>query len=328
FARLAQSLAEKHQARIVLLGTKEEQPLGRSFYRHLDKNFSPPPATVIDLMGRTSIEELGGVLAGLDLLVTTDTGTMHLAAAVNTPILALFIGPAFCHETGPYGPGHLILQVETDCSPCTENKIACEDHFCRRLIKPETAAKAANMLLNANETPLPGPLEPGDQVRLLVSEFDGFGVIYRPLVPYPLDQTEALALAYRETGRSFIRPYYDTNKESFIRNITAFSPPDRTDIKRLVLVLSEWKKLLPLNNSGSQALYRLDMTAGIGPDLEPLRRIILGLAGQNKINLARRLLIKMIETLSMVQEARLRIQTQGNDYCQNRARNAAGNRPV
>lgn len=328
FARLAQSLIEKNQARIVLLGTKEEQPLGRSFYRHLDKKFSKSSDAVIDLMGRTSIEELGGVLAGLDLLVTTDTGTMHLAAAVKTPILALFIGPAFCHETGPYGPGHLILQVETDCSPCTENEIACEDHFCRRLIKPETVAKAANMLLNENESPLFGPLEPGSQVRLLVSEFDEFGVIYRPLVPYPLDQTEALALAYREAGRGFIRPSYETNKESFIRNITAFSPPDRTDIKKTIQVLSEWEKLLPLKIGGSQALARLDMTAGIGPDLEPLRRIILGLAGQNKINLARRLLIKMIGTLSMVQEERPGTQTQGNDYCQKRAKSAAGNRPV
>lgn len=328
FARLAQSLIEKNHAQVVLLGTEAEQPLGRLFLSHLDRTSPISSAAVIDLMGRTTIEGLGGVLAGLDLLVTTDTGTMHLAAAVKTPILALFIGPAFCHETGPYGPGHLILQVETDCSPCTEKEAECKDHFCRRLITPEAAALVAGLLLNKQEAPLPGPLELGPRVRLLVSEFDDFGVVYRPLVPYPLDQTEALALAYREAGRGFIRPAYNTNKKSFTRNAAAFLPPDRADIKRLAQILSEWEKLLPLNNSGSQALARLDMTAGTEPGLEPLRRIIFGLAARNQLHLARRLLMKMIETLSMVQKERLRTQTQGNDYCQKRVKSVACNRPV
>jgi hypothetical protein len=166
---------------------------------------------VVNLMGRTSIGDLAGVLHNMDLLITTDTGTMHLAAAVGTKILALFIGPALCHETGPYGAGHVILQTTTPCSPCTEGEAGCSDHWCRRLIGVEAAARLAGWIIDGR----PGrpDVDPGPQVQALVSEFDSWGVTCQPLAAPKMTRTELMALAYREAGRRYIRPGYRPDAE-------------------------------------------------------------------------------------------------------------------
>jgi ADP-heptose:LPS heptosyltransferase len=60
---------------------------------------------------------LAGVLAGLDILVTNDSGPMHLAAAVGTRVIALF-GPTDPARTAPLGSGHRMLGLQLDCAPC------------------------------------------------------------------------------------------------------------------------------------------------------------------------------------------------------------------
>jgi len=70
------------------------------------------------LAGRTSLAELAGVLACMDHVLTNDSGPMHLAAAVNTPTVALF-GPTDPRRTGPYGPNHTVLEATVSCRPCT-----------------------------------------------------------------------------------------------------------------------------------------------------------------------------------------------------------------
>jgi ADP-heptose:LPS heptosyltransferase len=89
---------------------------------------------VRDLVGRTGWKELHDVVGGLDLLLSPDTGTMHLAASLGVPVLAFFLSSAWCHETGPYGAGHLVLQATAECAPCLETApcphgVACRSPF-------------------------------------------------------------------------------------------------------------------------------------------------------------------------------------------------------
>ncbi|MEW6335105.1 MAG: glycosyltransferase family 9 protein [Thermodesulfobacteriota bacterium] len=70
-----------------------------------------------NLGGRTTLRELAALYRAADLVVSTDSGPMHLAAAVGTPVVALF-GPTDPARTGPYGPGHRIIRRDLDCSPC------------------------------------------------------------------------------------------------------------------------------------------------------------------------------------------------------------------
>lgn len=71
----------------------------------------------VSIAGKTSLKNLIPVVKGAICLITNDTGPMHLAAALNIPVFAIF-GPANPVRTGPYGMGHTIIQKRLDCSPC------------------------------------------------------------------------------------------------------------------------------------------------------------------------------------------------------------------
>ncbi len=75
----------------------------------------------ISLTGKTSLSELIAIINKADFMLTNDTGPMHIAAALNVPVFALF-GPTDPEKTGPYGKGHTIIKSEKDCSPCFKKK--------------------------------------------------------------------------------------------------------------------------------------------------------------------------------------------------------------
>lgn len=84
--------------------------------------------TVVNLAGRTSFKETGALLARANVFVTGDTGPMHLAAAIGTPLVALF-GPTDPHRTGPMSPpGRALVLVQNAGLPC----VPCRSHTCAR----------------------------------------------------------------------------------------------------------------------------------------------------------------------------------------------------
>lgn len=101
----------------------------------------PYPKEVIDLVGKTSLVDLIGVIDGADGLVSTDTGTAHMASALDTEVFAL-IGPTPADETGPYKTSmnrvH-IISSNKDCSPCYKTKVMreCKDNVCMKDISVE-----------------------------------------------------------------------------------------------------------------------------------------------------------------------------------------------
>jgi heptosyltransferase I len=99
--------------------------------------------------GKTTLVELGGLIQKLDLLVTVDSGPMHMAAAVGVPTVALF-GPTNPARTGPYGASHRIVQrTELACVPCYSRrcKRPQRDHACLRELDAEQVVAAAEVLL-------------------------------------------------------------------------------------------------------------------------------------------------------------------------------------
>ena len=203
FAGLARGLLDLG-APVVLVGSGRERVLARRLLRSLG---GAAPG-VRDLMGRTDLATLGGVLARAALVISADTGTLHLATAVGAPVLALYMGPAQAHETGPYGAGHLVLQARDQCGPCQEHDPVCQGRApCRRLITPELALAAAQALLEGKDAAqaLVG-LEIPPGVDPLEGVLDAFGQRYRHLRPRPLDTATGLALALRQAGRLLLRP--------------------------------------------------------------------------------------------------------------------------
>ena len=88
----------------------------------------------INLGGDTSLPVLAEIYKSARAVITTDSGPMHLAAAVGTPVIALF-GPTDQARTGPYGKGHTVIRVNLPCSPCLLKK--CPTKECMGKITPE-----------------------------------------------------------------------------------------------------------------------------------------------------------------------------------------------
>jgi heptosyltransferase III len=77
----------------------------------------------VDLSGRLNLKQLGCLIAGGKFFFGVDSAPMHMAAAVGTPVIALF-GPSGDHMWGPWGEGHLVIKKDWACRPCGQD--GCE----------------------------------------------------------------------------------------------------------------------------------------------------------------------------------------------------------
>ncbi len=125
---LIHELSKKTQ--VVIIGSKNED----KFFNKL----KPYPKNVIDLVGKTSLSDLIGVIDGATALIATDTGTAHIASALNTEVFAL-IGPTPAQVTGPYQTPFNnvhIISANLPCSPCYKTPImkSCKENLCMKNI--------------------------------------------------------------------------------------------------------------------------------------------------------------------------------------------------
>lgn len=130
FAELAKSMAvQNREFRFVILGGKEDQPLGEMIAQ-------AEPQRCLDLTGKTSLPEMIEWIRLSELAVTSDTGPMHVAAALGRPVVGMF-GPTNPKRTGPYGQIHNALRIDLPCSPCLKTFCTYEKPVeCLRAITP------------------------------------------------------------------------------------------------------------------------------------------------------------------------------------------------
>lgn len=189
FAMLGDLLQEQADLRVVLVGVEEEKWLGEK----LTSFIKTPP---VDLIGKTKISDLAAVLKECAVLITNDTGTMHLAAAVGTPCVALFMESANPFQTGPYGEGHLVCTPKLDCFPCSTS-YRCSDKKCLETIPTETIYQLVRWRLYG------GPVNARSLtkgVRTYATAFDGKGIFELvPFVPVELTKLDLIRQVYRNT---------------------------------------------------------------------------------------------------------------------------------
>jgi heptosyltransferase I len=111
FSRVIEQAHDQLGARAVLVGSGAAAKISAAIIQDAAK------ARPIDMVDRTSLPELVALIADARAMVTNDSGPMHVAAAVGTPVVALF-GPTDPGRTGPYGQGHRVLAKRSACSPC------------------------------------------------------------------------------------------------------------------------------------------------------------------------------------------------------------------
>lgn len=143
FVKLGQILFNDLNAQIILFGSDGEKEFADRF-----KDLATYP--FINLIGQTDLEEIGSCLKPIDVLVSNDTGPMHIAVAVGTKVVGIFTGIAYFGVGGPYGSGHIAVQSNYPCAPCT-GSTACSNPLCRESIKPETVAQGVKVALGREE---------------------------------------------------------------------------------------------------------------------------------------------------------------------------------
>lgn len=137
WAGLGSWLSRGHGFTVAITGSTGDQGLAQKILRQMRD-----PA--IDLTGRTSLAELAAVLRQARGAVTTDTGAMHLAAALGTRTVALF-GPTAPWRTGPFGPGHEVARLGLMCSPCFKRH--CHEPRCLTELGLEMVQSACEKIL-------------------------------------------------------------------------------------------------------------------------------------------------------------------------------------
>jgi ADP-heptose:LPS heptosyltransferase len=123
WSALAGQLWERLQMPCVLTGGREDMPLA-------DRILAPAPRSLRNLVGQTAISQLVSVLKNASVVITCDTGPMHLAVALKTPVVALF-GPSDPRRTGPFRGR--VVRAAVDCAPC--NRRTCPEPICMQQIE-------------------------------------------------------------------------------------------------------------------------------------------------------------------------------------------------
>jgi lipopolysaccharide heptosyltransferase I len=141
FAELVRLLAGRFpDTRFAVMGSADDKPRGEIIFR-------AAPERVLNLCGETSLHEMVEWLRLCKLMITNDTGPMHVAAALGVPVVALF-GPTDPHSTGPYGQLENVMRMDLPCAPCFKSSCSWKTPMeCLTAISPQAVFEFARKKL-------------------------------------------------------------------------------------------------------------------------------------------------------------------------------------
>jgi heptosyltransferase-2 len=134
--RLCRTVREsrEQQVSVVIFGAKGEERLGQEIAARLSSRS-------LVLSGATTIRELMAAVKRCAMLLTNDTGPMHIASAFQVPVVAIF-GPTDWRTTSPFGSAHAIVRQPVDCAPCLLRECPI-DHRCMTRVSVDQVYGAA-----------------------------------------------------------------------------------------------------------------------------------------------------------------------------------------
>ncbi|HIJ78189.1 MAG: lipopolysaccharide heptosyltransferase II [Desulfobulbaceae bacterium] len=143
YAGLAARLAEERQATLLVFGTKSDNAAAAEIKE-------AAPGRVVDLTGNTTLAQAMALIGLCDAFVTNDSGLMHVAAAQDTPLVAIF-GSTNDVATGPFSERSVVVRKELACSPCMKTHCKQNDFACMLQIGVDEIFEQTCRLLQANE---------------------------------------------------------------------------------------------------------------------------------------------------------------------------------
>lgn len=139
YSRVMEQISRDVNCKFVFTGSRDETGLANRIQ-------NSTAAKAIDLTGALNIDELFALIKRCDLYLSNDTGPMHIAAVLQTPLIAIF-GPGDVTRFDPRNISDkaIVMHEEKECAPC--NKEACESMQCLRAISPDDVTEASLKLL-------------------------------------------------------------------------------------------------------------------------------------------------------------------------------------
>jgi len=130
-------LNEKYNASAIFTGSQSDKSTINNILSYMSHS-------AVNLAGETTLKTLAALYEKIKFLISTDTGPMHMAAAVGTPVIALF-GPTAPWRTRPFGAEHKIMRSKLYCSPCFKRK--CNRIDCMHQISVEQIMDAIKSII-------------------------------------------------------------------------------------------------------------------------------------------------------------------------------------
>ena len=138
FAEAAAAISAQSKIKWILFGMEKDRAIGETIATALGDNCS-------NRIGQTTLDELIEELRGCRALLTNDTGTMHLAALLGVPVVAIF-GSTEPALTGPLGNGHTIIRHHVECSPCFLRECPIDFRCMKEIAVPEVVNAVMSIL--------------------------------------------------------------------------------------------------------------------------------------------------------------------------------------
>jgi heptosyltransferase II len=145
FAEVAVAVSAQRPVQWILFGTSGDTESGAIIEAAVAAN-------CVNRIGKTTLHELIAELSECALLLTNDTGTMHLATILGIPVVAVF-GSTEPRLTGPLGSGHHVIRHQVECSPCFLRECPI-DFRCMKAVTVDEVLESVSSLLKRWEAPL------------------------------------------------------------------------------------------------------------------------------------------------------------------------------
>ena len=140
FASLADTIKEELGAGVVFTGSEGDKAA-------IEDIRSGMKTRALNLAGKTTLKELAYLYQKCAAVICTDTGPMHVAAAMGSPVVVALFGPTSPLRTGPYGAKHRVIRAGLECSPCFKKR--CDDMSCMKKITVEMVFDTVKEVISA-----------------------------------------------------------------------------------------------------------------------------------------------------------------------------------
>lgn len=145
FVKLAEMLNRQYNANVVFTGSYSDVQLGEKIMGFsLNSN-----EYLINLIGKTTLWQLGAIIERCAIYITCDSGPMHISAGLGTRTIALF-GPTDPIRHRPYGYGHIVIKKDIKCSPCYKRECKYKNFACMEAIQVDDVLESVKSIILTN----------------------------------------------------------------------------------------------------------------------------------------------------------------------------------